>query len=196
VKRLSLCLAVAVTMATLAGCAGSPKSDFYTLSAEAPRESVNRGSRVTVVIGAVTVPELVDRPQIVARAGTNTVNIDEFARWAEPLKSQIPHVVAADLSQLLNTSFVSTLLLSGDPAAVWRVRMDVQRFDADLGDAATVDVLWSVLPPGKASPITGRSIVREPCAGAGYDAAVAAWSRALAKVSLDIAAGISPPLRP
>ncbi|EIM96157.1 hypothetical protein WQE_35615 [Paraburkholderia hospita] len=194
-KRLSLCLAVALTMITLVGCASS-KSEFYTLSAEAPRESVNRGSPVTVVIGAVTVPELVDRPQIVARAGTNTVNIDEFARWAEPLKSQIPHAVAADLSQLLNTSFVSTLLLSGDPAAVWRVRMDVQRFDADLGDAATVDVLWSVLPPGKASPITGRSIVREPCAGAGYDAAVAAWSRALAKVSLDIAAGISPALRP
>ncbi|OUL93706.1 PqiC family protein, partial [Paraburkholderia hospita] len=97
-KRLSLCLAVALTMITLVGCASS-KSEFYTLSAEAPRESVNRGSPVTVVVGAVTVPELVNRPQIVVRAGTNHVTIDEFARWADPLKSQIPRVFVADLSQ-------------------------------------------------------------------------------------------------
>jgi len=193
VKRLSLCLAVALTMATLAGCAGSPKSDFYTLSAEAPRESVSHGSPVIVVIGAVSVPELVDRPQIVVRAGTNHVTIDEFARWAEPLKSQIPRVFVADLSQLLNSPRVSTLPIGGDAAAAWRVRIDVQSFDASLGDAATVDVLWSVLPPGNAPPITGRTIASEPCAGAGYDAVVVAWSRALATVSRAIAAGIRPP---
>ena len=78
------------------------------MSAEAPRESVTPGSPITVVIGAVTVPELVDRPQIVVRAGTNHVAIDEFARWAEPLKSQIPRVFVADLSQLLNSPRVST----------------------------------------------------------------------------------------
>jgi len=193
VKRLSLCLAVALTMATLAGCAGSPKSDFYTLSAEAPRESVSHGSPVIVVIGAVSVPELVDRPQIVVRAGTNHVTIDEFARWADPLKSQIPRVFVADLSQLLNSPRVSTLPIGGDAAAAWRVRIDVQSFDASLGDTASVDVLWSVLPPGNAPPITGRTIASEPCAGAGYDAVVVAWSRALATVSRAIAAGIRPP---
>jgi uncharacterized lipoprotein YmbA len=191
VKRLSLCLAVALTMITLVGCASS-KSEFYTLSAEAPRESVSHGSPVIVVIGAVTVPELVDRPQIVVRAGTNHVTIDEFARWAEPLKSQIPRVFVADLSQLLNSPRVSTLPIGGDAVAAWRVRIDVQRFDASLGDVATVDVLWSVLPPGKAPPITGRTIASEPCAGAGYDAAVMAWSRALATVSRAIATGIMP----
>jgi uncharacterized lipoprotein YmbA len=192
VKRLSLCLAVALTMITLVGCASS-KSEFYTLSAEAPRESVNRGSPVTVVVGAVTVPELVNRPQIVVRAGTNHVTIDEFARWAEPLKSQIPRVFVADLSQLLNSPRVSTLPIGGDAAAAWRVRIDVQSFDASLGDTASVDVLWSVLPPGNAPPITGRTIASEPCAGAGYDAVVVAWSRALATVSRAIAAGIRTP---
>ncbi|AUT71899.1 PqiC family protein [Paraburkholderia hospita] len=191
-KRLSLCLAVALTMITLVGCASS-KSEFYTLSAEAPRESVNHGSPVTVVIGAVNVPELVNRPQIVVRAGTNHVTIDEFARWAEPLKSQIPRVFVADLSQLLNSPRVSTLPIGGDAAAAWRVRIDVQSFDASLGDTASVDVLWSVLPPGNAPPITGRTIASEPCAGAGYDAVVVAWSRALATVSRAIAAGIRTP---
>jgi uncharacterized lipoprotein YmbA len=73
------------------------------------------------------------------------------------------------------------------------VRIDVQSFDASLGDTASVDVLWSVLPPGNAPPITGRTIASEPCAGAGYDAVVVAWSRALATVSRAIAAGIRTP---
>lgn len=189
--RLSLCLAIVLTMITLAGCASS-KAEFYTLSAEAPRASDNRGAPVTVVIGLVTVPELVDRPQIVVRSGTNHVTIDEFARWADTLKSQIPRVVVADLSQLLNSPRVSTSPIGGDPAAAWRVRLDVQSFDATLGDTATVDVLWSVSPPGKAPPVTGRTLASEPCAGAGYDAAVVAWSRALATVSRDIAGAIRP----
>ncbi|CAD6551590.1 hypothetical protein LMG28727_05255 [Paraburkholderia kirstenboschensis] len=191
-KRLAPCLAVALTLAAFAGCAGSPKADFYTLSAEAPREQASGGAPVSVVVGPVIMPELVDRPQIVFRDGTNHVNIDEFARWAEPLKSQIPRVVVADLTRLLNNARVSTSPAVGEPPAAWRVRLDVQSFDVSPGDAATVDVLWSVWPPGKAPPVTGHTIAREPCTGAGRDAAVVAWSRALATVSVAIAAAIRP----
>jgi uncharacterized lipoprotein YmbA len=189
--RISLSLVVAVAVAALMSCA-TPKADFYTLSQEVQGASGQPATPITVLVGPVSVPELVDRPQIVVRAGVNHVTFDEFARWAEPLKSQIPRVFVADLSQLLNSPRVSTLPIGGDAAAAWRVRIDVQRFDALLGDAVTVDVLWSVLPPGKAPPIIGRTIASERCAGPGYDAAVAAWSRALATVSRAIAAGIMP----
>ncbi|MGF6776234.1 PqiC family protein [Paraburkholderia sp. GAS334] len=188
--RLSLSLVITLAVVALAGCASSPKADFYTLSQQASGDSGRPVAPLTVLVGQVSIPELVDRPQIVTRAGENHVTIDEFARWADPLKSQIPRVVAADLSQLLNSPRVSVTPMSGDPT--WRVRLDVQRFDADIGEAATVDVLWSVLPPGKASPITGRTTVREPATGAGYDPLVSAWSRGLATVSRDIASAIRP----
>jgi uncharacterized protein len=186
---------ITLAVAILLGCA-TKKSDFYTLSAETPRESVRPANMMTVAVGAVTVPEIVDRPQIVVRAGANQVNINEFARWAEPLKSQIPRVVAADLAQVLNSPRVSAYPVTGDPAAAFRVRIDVQRFDATLGDAVTVDALWSVSPPGKSSPLTGRATVREPCSSGDYDALVAAYSRALAALSRDIAAAISSALAP
>ncbi|WP_341317742.1 PqiC family protein [Paraburkholderia sp. IMGN_8] len=151
---------------------------------------------ITVLIGSVTVPELVDRPQIVVRASANQVTIDEFARWADSLKSQIPRVIAANVAQELNSPRVSSYPMAGDQAAVYRVQIDVQRFDATLGDAVTVDALWSVSPPGKRAPISGRSTVREPCAGAGYDAVVAAYSRAFATVSRDISTSIRPAASP
>ncbi|CAE6850550.1 hypothetical protein R75461_07451 [Paraburkholderia nemoris] len=187
--RLFLLLAIALAVVALAGCA-SPKADFYTLSPEAPRESADPVTSIAVLIVSVTVPELVDRPQIVVRAGANQVTIDEFARWADSLKSQIPRVIAADVAQDLNSPRVSAYPMAGDQAAVYRVQIDVQRFDATLGDAVTVDALWSVSPPGKRAPLSGRSTVREPCAGAGYDAVAAAYSRAFATISRDISTSI------
>ena len=188
--RLSLPAAIALCVAVLAGCASSPQSEFYTLSVAAPTASPPPAAPITVLVSAVSVPELVDRPQIVVSAGANKVDIDEFARWADPLKSQIPRVIRADLAQQLNSSRVSATPIGGDPAAAYRVQIDVQRFDAALGDAATVDVLWSVSPPGKGPRADGRSTVREPCAGPGFDAVVAAYSQALGAVSQDIAAAI------
>ncbi|HYS64712.1 MAG TPA: PqiC family protein [Paraburkholderia sp.] len=190
--RLLLAILVACALATFYGCAGSPKADFYTLSSQAPQGRSIPAAPIIVLVGAVTVPELVDRPQIVVRTGDNKVEIDEFARWADPLKSQIPRVVRADLASLLNSSQVSTYSMGGDSASTYRVQLDVQRFDAALGDAATVDVLWSVFPPGKVPLLSGRSTVREPCSGAGFDAIVAAYSAALGTVSRDIAAAIRP----
>jgi uncharacterized protein len=179
-----------VTLATLAGCA-THNANFYTLSPEAQREAGGPATQLAVTIAWLGVPELVDRPQIVVSSGANQVDINEFARWAEPLKSQIPRVVAADLAQELNSTRVSAFPTSVDMGSGYRVRIDVQHFDATLGKAATVDALWSITPPGKGAPLTGRTTVSEPCEGAGYDALVAAYSRALARLSQDIAAGIS-----
>jgi uncharacterized lipoprotein YmbA len=142
--RPSLVVAVALALAALYGCAGSPKSDFYTLSPAAAQTDMPPAAPIAVLITVVTVPDLVDRPQIVVRSGDNKVDIDEFARWADPLKSQIPRVIRADLGQLLNSPLVSTYAVGGDPASAYRVQLDIQRFDAALGEAVTVDVLWSV----------------------------------------------------
>ncbi|MGF6999259.1 PqiC family protein [Paraburkholderia sp. GAS32] len=188
----SLIVAVALALAALYGCASSPKSDFYTLSPAAAQTDMPPAAPIAVLITVVTVPDLVDRPQIVVRSGDNKVDIDEFARWADPLKSQIPRVVRADLGQLLNSPLVSTYAIGGDSASAYRVQLDIQRFDAALGDAVTVDVLWSVAPPGKKPVLSGRSTVHEPCTGAGFDGVVAAYSRALGTVSRDIASAIRP----
>jgi len=65
--RSSLTVAVALALAALCGCASSPKSDFYTLSSVAPQTSNPPAAPIAVLIGVVTVPDLVDRPQIVVR---------------------------------------------------------------------------------------------------------------------------------
>jgi uncharacterized lipoprotein YmbA len=187
--RVLMALVALAASVTLAGCK-SPNSSFYTLSPDASLEHTGAPLPCAVVVGPVTIPELVDRPQLVTRVSDNEVALNEFARWGEPLKSGIARTIAADLGQLLGNARVS---VAGQAALVQetcRVRVDIVRFDSMPGDAATIDAQWVVRVPGKPLPLSGRSVVREPVGAGGDDALVAAHSRALAAVSRDIAAAI------
>jgi uncharacterized lipoprotein YmbA len=173
----------------LAGCASSPTPRFYILSA--PEQPAAKAA-YSVAVGPVTVPEIVDRAQLVLRTSANEVTIAEQTRWAQSLKSEIPRVIAANLAQSLGDAYVSAYPQGTGSEADYRVVVDIQRFESALGDAATVEALWAVsATTGKSgAPRSGRSLVREPVQGRDYDALVAAHSRALASISRDIAEAV------
>jgi uncharacterized lipoprotein YmbA len=183
-----------IALCFLAGCATSPASKFYTLSAVPLVEQSPNAAQVAIAIDQVTVPDLIDRSQIVTRLDANRVSIDEFARWAEPLKSQIPRVLAADLAQFIPGAIVSTYPQRVDDNA-YRVSVDVQGFDASTNGAVTLAVIWSVRAPNRGERMSGRSVVHETTDGPGYDALVKAHSRALASVASDIAAATHSAMR-
>ena len=176
----------AIVLTLFAGCATSPASKFYTLSPVQVVEQSSGTKPVMIAIDPVTVPELVDRSQIVTTLDANRVSIDEFARWAEPLKSQIPRVLAADLVQFIPGAIVSTYPQRVDDNA-YRISVDVQAFDSSTNGTVTMAVIWSVRPPKRGEKVSGRSVVHEAAGGPGYDALVRAHSRALASVASDIA---------
>lgn len=182
--------AALLATAALCACGSSPQPRFYTLSSGAPPQQAAGTAPFSVAIGAVTVPEIVDRPQLVTRAAGNQVAINEFARWAEPLKNAIPRAIADNLTQSLNGARVITYPQSGNADTDYLVAIEVRRFDSAPGEAATIELLWSVRPPKSGAPKTGRSVVREPVQGNDNDALVAAHGRALAAVSADIANAI------
>jgi uncharacterized lipoprotein YmbA len=183
-----------IALCFLAGCATSPASKFYTLSAVPLVEQSPDAAQVVIAIDPVTVPELIDRSQIVTGLDANRVSIDEFARWAEPLKSQIPRVLAADLAQFIPGAIVSTYPQRVDDNA-YRVSVDVQGFDASTNGAVMLAVIWSVRAPNRGERVSGRSVVHETADGPGYDALVKAHSRALASVASDIAAATHSAMR-
>jgi uncharacterized lipoprotein YmbA len=187
-------LSIATLAVLVSGCANSPQAKFYTLSVQGQQERAQTTAPVTIAIEAVTVPDLVDRPQIVVRIGATQVGIDEFARWAEPLKAQITRVLAADLAQSVPGALVSSYPQWAE-GQTYRVSVDVQSFESTPGDSAAIAVLWTVRPPETGEAVSGRSTVHEPAGGQGYDALVDAHSRALATVSSDIARAIRATLR-
>lgn len=183
--RPAAAIAALCTLAGLvAGCASTPASRFYTLSGTATPVPPATPLPVSVAVGPVSVPGTVDRPQIVVNTSANQVEVDEFHRWASPLQSNISRAVAENLVALLGASRVTqTLGVNSD----FHVAIEVQRFESTPGDSAMLDAAWLVRRAKDGKIETGRTTVREPVAQKGYDALVAAHSRAIGRLSQDIA---------
>lgn len=173
----------------LVGCGSSPPTHFYTLNSTA----LSMGTKpadYTVAIDPVTIPATDDRPQMVVQTGPNQVQVDEFNQWAAPLGANIASVVAGDLSTELGTPHV--VLAPPTPVQpAYRVTINVQRFKAIPGDYVLVDAVWVVRGSSGKLLQSGRTLAKEPVHGQGYEVLAAGFSRALARVSGDIATAIS-----
>jgi uncharacterized lipoprotein YmbA len=73
---------VSITFVALgaAACSTAP-SRFYTLASTATPNDAPP-ARYAVMVGPVSVPGTVDRPEFVVQTAPNRVEIDEFNRWA------------------------------------------------------------------------------------------------------------------
>jgi hypothetical protein len=187
-KRRAAWIWIALAAAAAAGCGTSAPTRFYTLHSTATAED-GPAARYGVMVGPVSVPASVDRPQFVVHVAPNRVEIDEFNRWAAPLDESIARTVAGDLAVLLGTPDVATAPFANfDPA--YRVTIDVQRFDSVRGESVLVEAVWAVRATAGGKTRSGRTVAREELQGEGFEALAAAHSRALARLSADIAAAI------
>jgi uncharacterized protein len=184
-----LLIATIGAVASFTGGCSTPQAKLYTLSpaaGAAPQTSV-AVAKFGVSVGPVSIPPVVDRPQIVVDKGANQVGLDEFNRWAAPLQGNIAQVVATDLSAQLGKLTV-TANVAAD--AEFRVAIDVQAFESTPGDAAVLRAVWTVRRSVDGLTHSGSVDIREPCQGSGYSALAAAHSRALDHLSADVAKAI------
>jgi uncharacterized lipoprotein YmbA len=181
-------IAIVLLAAMAAGCGASAPARFYTLDSTASPTGAAIAP-ATVLVGPVTVPAAVDQPQMVVQVAPNRVEVDEFNRWVAPLNDSIARVVAGDLAVELGTPDVGVAPLANFNAD-YRVTVDVQRFESVRGQSALVDAVWTVRKTAGGQARSGRTVAREAVQGDGFDALAAAHSRALSKMSNDIATAI------
>jgi uncharacterized lipoprotein YmbA len=186
-RRLVSSISAGVMAAAAVACT-TATSRFYTLDSTAAADG-SPPVRRAIAVGPVSIPPSVDRPQLVVQVAPNQVTVDEFNRWAAPLDDGVARAVAGNLAVLLGTSEVGVAPVTGF-VPTHRVTIDVQRFDSIPGDSVLVEALWAVRPTAGGDVRSGRTVAREAVQGKTIDAVAAAHSRALAKVSTDIAAAI------
>ena len=187
-NRIAYFLSISLLAAAVTGCGTTAPARFYSLDSTAVADGAPATS-VTVMVGPVSVPAAVDQPEFVVNTAPNQVEVDEFNRWVAPLNDAIARAVAGDLVVLLGTPNVATAQLANfNPQ--YQVMIDVLRFESIPGQAASVAAVWTVRKTSDGETRSGRTTSREPVQGQGFDALAAAHSRAIAKVSADIAAAI------
>jgi hypothetical protein len=140
-----------------------------------------------VAVGPVAVPAVVDRPQIVVTLGPNRVWLDEFNRWAAPLQDDIARVVAENLVAMLGTPRVAKSSQTVSAAFGYRAIIAIESFESAPGEMARLDAVWTVVRSKDSATQTGRTTAREQTTEKSYEALAAAHSRAVARLSRDIA---------
>ncbi len=184
--RLGIPVLLCTLVSLAAGCASTPPSRFYTLSATAA-PSTEAASSLVIVVGPVSVPAVVDRLEIVVSSGSNELKLDEFNRWASPLQDNLSRVIVENLVAILGTRRVTLFPQMPSTAAQYRVAIEVHGFESTLGTSTTLDAVWTVRRTTDGSAETGRTAVRESVLDSSYDALAAAHSLAVARLSQDIA---------
>jgi uncharacterized lipoprotein YmbA len=174
--------------AAASGCGTTAPSRFYTIDPTALSDGA-APVNYPILVGPVSVPAAVDRPEFVVQTAPNRVDVDEFNRWAAPLNDAIAQAVAGDLVKLLGTPDVASAPMANF-APAYRVTIDVQRFESVPGHSALVEAVWTVRGTAGGETRSGRTTAPEAVQGDSFDALAAAHSRALARLSGDIATAI------
>jgi len=180
---------ILLTLFLMAGCAGSEKSSYFTLypmSWLTPK--YNRlDSDVSIGIGPVSIPEYLERSQIVSRQSRYSVEISDFNYWAEPLETSIPKVISENLSTILSTDSVYPYPWK-TASPEYQVRIEVLQFDGSMPGNVLIYSRWSLLKNGEETNIRNKKFhTKKPIAGQGYEGMVSTMSMVLYDLSYHIA---------
>lgn len=152
--------------------------------------SLIAGHGIVIDVGPVDFPKLLHRPQIVMRQSQNRVKVSEFHRWTCALQEDFSRVLAKDISILLPTDRVAVYPWQDQFSPTYRIKLDVEQFDGQLGNVVLLDVTWSVTGRDDKNPVVRTSVIEEPVPTADHEGLVAAMSRALETLSREIVAVI------
>ncbi len=185
---------LAIVAIFLGGCR-SETPRFYTLSPiQEDQVASKRNSpaqNVVIGIGPVKLADYLDQSMLITRTSDNQAVKAQFDRWVGSFKDNFINVLADNLGVLLSTERIYLYPWRLSVPMDYQVTVDVVRCDGRLGDAAWLEARWSIFKgTDKKLLKTMRSSIREPVTGADYAAVVAAQSRALAKLSQEIATAI------
>ena len=172
----------------VAGCASTPEARFYSLGAPG-NGAVTGDDGPSLAIGPVDLPQYLDRPQMVSRAGDNRLLVDEFNRWGGALDQEITAVLAEVLSRRLGTQRIYSYPSRIAPEVDYRVPLEIRRFDGELGGDVVLEAAWSLVDDRTGAVLRTRRVdYREQTTGSDYAAYVAALQRTLERLADELAA--------
>jgi uncharacterized lipoprotein YmbA len=189
--RFASVLMAAGAVSALAACSTPPDSRFYTLdggTAAATRTAAAAPASFYLEVAPVDMPPQVAKNQMVVQDGAAQVRVLEYERWASLPADEVRRALSADLTRQLGAIDVyGTPYPEG--ASVYRVKVNVQRFESSPGQRALIDAVWSVRGVANQAVLTCRTVSEQPV-DAGFDALVAGHRRAVDQLASDISAGL------
>jgi uncharacterized lipoprotein YmbA len=178
-----------VVACALAACASTPSPPlrYYQLRLEPPAgeaaaaRPVDAQAPVWQLMSPVRLPDYLDRDALWLAVGANALQPLDGHRWAEPLRTAVPRVLAHDLGQLRGADRVWSGGVPQGVSVARQLRIEILEFaPAADGQSVRLRARWTMTDPGGAAPAQlAEAEIEAPSAGRGPDELVAAHRLAL-----------------
>lgn len=182
---------LAVTL--LAGCINTPLPDYYVLTPESGSAGVSATlADLALGLGPITIPETINRPNIVTPLDSNQLEVAEYHRWSEPLIDNISRVVITNVADRLGVNKIYAYPWLGNEID-YQVKIDVLQMIGTPSGSVYMQVRWQLLTGEKPRQLleTRISEFRQAVDGEGYSAMVSAYSRAISALSDEVSKALA-----
>jgi uncharacterized protein len=181
--RLSLC-----AIFVLCGCVSRQRDHFYVLDAQPAGATTSRSQFDRQVTLQVTVPSLVDRNEMVLTT-TGGVSVLDHERWAAPLADLVTATLGQDIERRRNDVIVLPRSAEHAGIPLIRIRVEIDRVSARLGETLTIQTHWRVSRDGRET--VGRDTFTSTQQPQSYSEVAAALSACIALLADRLAAEIA-----
>ncbi len=173
---------------TGAGSIGGTR--FYSLSAPLPNTSVIT-NKLSIGIGPVDIPRLLNRPQIVSRKDNTEIIIAEKHQWGGSYKEELIKALTDNFSSLLKTERIEEYPWKSSFKPNYQVRINIESFDGQIGKSVVLNARWRLVKNNK-ELLVKRAVIEVPISNTGsasssnYGAYVKAQSQAISRLSQEV----------
>lgn len=177
------------------GCATNAPTNFYVLQSLSETLTADQqapaAKGVALGVGPVTLPQYLDRDQIVTRRTRNALVLEDFDQWAQPLTDNFTTALGQNLALLLPTDNIAYFPWNRSARVDYQVTVDVSQFEGISGNQALLVARWSILSrDGEKELLARQSRHLETATGSSIEATVLAMNQALDSLSREIADAI------
>ena len=181
----------AVYLLVLSACGSSPPVRYYSLNPIDTDYQQDPDDAVMLGIGPLSIPDYLNRSQIVTRDVDAQMRVDDFSRWTEPLADSMHRIISTDVDNLLHG--VVVVMYPYDAVVRshldYRLVGDVNRFDADSSGLVVLEIQWAIVDTeaNLLVPARRNRYQAQMVTSGDFGAMVAAMNDVLSQFSRDIA---------
>lgn len=181
----------AVYLLVLSACGSSPPVRYYSLNPIDTDYQQDPDDAVMLGIGPLSIPDYLNRSQIVTRDVDAQMRVDDFSRWTEPLADSMHRIVSTDVDNLLHG--VVVVMYPYDAVVRshldYRLVGDVNRFDADSSGLVVLEIQWAIVDTeaNLLVPARRNRYQAQMVTSGDFGAMVAAMNDVLSQFSRDVA---------
>ena len=172
----------------LAGCA-THADHFYMLNTLPDGARVASAPTIQVRL-QVTVPAVVDRPEMVMNTTQNGISILDHERWGAPFSDQVSQTLARDIEARRKDIFIGDRRFDQASVPPVTMKVDIVRMTVRRGGQAGIEAHWRIVDSSAGVDQLGSGYFEASAAGDGYEAVAQAYSRTLSDLADRLVQGV------